>query len=71
MPSLQHTQYDYARLAVMTYPSVCTWVKQAIKDLEARDPVDAAGDAQLVADLMNSRCTEILNRGREAGERHG
>lgn len=65
MPSLQ---YDHARLAVMTDPSVRTWVKDAITELEKRDPVDAADDAQMVADLMNQRCTEMLNRDRNASE---
>lgn len=65
-------QYDHTRLAVMTDPSVRTWVKDAITELDRRDPVDAADDAQLVADLMNQRCTELLNRGRKASEiRHG
>lgn len=32
-----------------------SWLKQAIITLERRDPVDAANDAELLAELMNQR----------------
>jgi hypothetical protein len=67
MPLEELISYDDARLAVMTDPSVRTWVKSALKDLEARDPVDAADDADLVAKLMALRSTEALNRWRNGG----
>lgn len=56
--------YDHARLILMNDPSVRTWVKSAVKDLEARDPIDAADDADLLAKLMALRSTEALNRSR-------
>jgi len=68
MPLVEPISYDHARLAVMTDPSVRTWVKNALKDLEARDPVDAADDADLVAKLMALRSTEALNRWRNGGD---
>ena len=60
--------YVHARLAVMSDPSVRTWVKCALKDLEARDPIDAADDADLVAKLMALRSTEALNRSRNGAD---
>ncbi len=68
MPLEEHISYDHARLVVMTDPSVRTWVKNALKDLEARDLVDAADDADLVAKLMALRSTEALNRWRNGGD---
>ncbi len=68
MPLEKPNSYDHARLAVMTDPSVRTWVKGAVKDLEARDPIDAADDADLLAKLMALRSTEVLNRSRNGGD---
>ena len=68
MPLEKPNSYDQARLAVMTDPSVRTWVKGAVKDLEARDPIDAADDANLVAKLMALRSTETLNQWRNGGD---
>ena len=68
MPQEKPNSYDQARLAVMTDPSVRTWVKRAVKDLEARDPIDAADDADLVANLMALRSTEALNQWRNGGD---
>ncbi len=68
MPLEELTSYGHARLAVMTDPAVRTWVKSALKDLEARDPIDAADDANLVAKLMALRSTEALNQWRNGGD---
>jgi hypothetical protein len=68
MPLEKLNSYDHARLAVMTDRSVRTWVKNALKDLEERDPVDAADDADLVAKLMALRSTEALNQWRNRGD---
>lgn len=68
MPLEQPISYDQARLAVMADSSVRTWVKNALKDLDARDPVDAADDANLVAKLMALRSIEALNRWRSGGD---
>lgn len=68
MPLEKPNSYDHARLAVMTDRSVRTWVKGAVKDLEARDPIDAADDANLVAKLMALRSTEALNQWRNGGD---
>ena len=68
MPLEKPNSYDHARLAVMTDPFVRTWVKSALEDLEARDPVDAADDADLVAKLMALRSAEALNQWRNGGD---
>ena len=68
MPLEKPNSYDHARLAVMTDSSVRTWVKSAVIDLEARDPIDAADDADLVANLMALRSTEALNRSRNCAD---
>ena len=68
MPPEEFISYDHARLAVMTDPSVRAWVKSALIDLEARDPIDAADDADLVAKLMALRSTEALNQWRNEGD---
>lgn len=67
MPLEQPISYDQARLAAMADSSIRTWVKNALKDLDARDPVDAADDANLVAKLMALRSIEALNRWRSGG----
>jgi hypothetical protein len=68
MPLEEPISYDHTRLIVMTDPSVRTWVKSALIDLEARDPIDAADDADLVAKLMALRSTEALNQWRNGGD---
>ncbi len=68
MPLEEPISYDHARLIVMTDPSVRTWVKSALIDLEARDPIDVADDADLVAKLMALRSTEALNQWRNGGD---
>lgn len=36
------------------------WVKEALSTALARDPIDAAADADMVADLLNRRCDAML-----------
>lgn len=41
-------------------PSVSFWLKDAIRQLEKRDPVDAANDARLLARVFEQRVEEVL-----------
>ncbi len=43
-------------------PSVHNWVKNAIKALMDKDPVDAKYDAKLVADIMSAWCEYHLGQ---------
>lgn len=51
---------------VLLSPESSFWIKDAIRALEKRDPVDAANDARLLARLFSDRVEEILKtqRGR-------
>lgn len=48
-------------------PSVSNWLKDSLRSLVARDPVDAANDAELLSAVMVARCKVIL---RGATKRH-
>lgn len=51
----------YLRCAeILADPSVSFWLKDAIRALDARDPVDAAKDADLLAALFNGKCKALL-----------
>ncbi len=39
------------------------WLKDALRSALARDPVDAANDAEVLAQLLDRRCQEILRQG--------
>lgn len=41
-------------------PAASLWLKAALRSALARDPVDAANDAELLYDLLAHRCKEIL-----------
>lgn len=44
---------------LLANPAVSYWLKQAIHDLNGRDPLDAARDAELLAILMRKRASEM------------
>jgi len=46
-------------------PSTSYWLKEALVTLIQRDPVDAANDARILADLMQSRLEEILQHSQQ------
>jgi hypothetical protein len=48
---------------ILSDPCSSFWLKQSIERLLSRDIVDAAHDAQKLADIMQRRCTELLARG--------
>jgi hypothetical protein len=41
-------------------PSASYWLKNAIRSLAARDPVDAAKDAEILVDIMRARISELV-----------
>ena len=46
--------------AIVEDPTTSYWLKDAIKALWARDPVDAANDTELLADIMRRRAAAKL-----------
>lgn len=47
---------------VLSDPAVSFWLKEALGSALARDPVDAAIDAEVLFRLLDERCREILNQ---------
>jgi hypothetical protein len=45
--------------AICNDPSASHWLKDALTALLKRDPVDAVNDAELLADIMRSRLSEM------------
>jgi hypothetical protein len=41
-------------------PAVSAWLKNALRAALMRDPVDAANDAEVLAQLLDQRCRKIL-----------
>ena len=48
------------RAKILADPAVSGWLKAAIRALDARDPVDAAKDADLLARLFDDKCKALL-----------
>lgn len=47
---------------VLQDPAESFWLKAAVRSALDRDPVDAANDAEILAQLLDRRCQEILKR---------
>jgi hypothetical protein len=45
---------------VLRDPSASFWLKAALRSALARDPVDAANDAEVLARLLDQRCRSML-----------
>ena len=45
---------------VLEDPAASFWLKATLRSALARDPVDAANDAELLYELLAHRCEEIL-----------
>ena len=45
---------------VLADPTTSFWLCRALRGALARDPVDAANDAELLARLLDARCHEVL-----------
>ena len=49
--------------AVLQDPGASFWLRAALRSALARDPVDAANDAEVLAQLLDRRCRETLREG--------
>jgi hypothetical protein len=47
---------------VLRDPAASFWLKDALNSALARDPVDAANDAEVLAGLLDRRCRQILGQ---------
>jgi hypothetical protein len=45
---------------ILADPSASFWIKDALRSALPRDPVDAANDAQVLAQVLDARCEETL-----------
>lgn len=45
---------------VLSDPTTSLWLKAALRSALYRDPVDAANDSEILARLLERRCTQIL-----------
>jgi hypothetical protein len=48
--------------AVLADPAASHWLKNALRSAMARDPVDAANDADVLARLLDLRARKILKQ---------
>lgn len=56
------TQYIQLRDQILEDPSCSFWLKEAIGNLERRDPCDAVGDAEFLLRLANLRLDGVMGR---------
>lgn len=47
---------------IVADPAGSSWLKRALGAALTRDPVDAANDAEVLAQLLDRRCRQILNQ---------
>lgn len=47
---------------VLRDPAASSWLKDALRSALARDPVDAANDAEVLARLLDRHCRSILSQ---------
>ncbi len=55
-----YTQAPYGIDEVLRDPAASFWLKGALRSAMARDPVDAANDAEVLAALLDKRSRTIL-----------
>ena len=48
---------------VLADQAASVWLRDALRSALDRDPVDAANDAEVLAQLLDQRCQETLRRG--------
>ena len=56
----EHVRLYTRRTEILADPAISRWLKEAIRALDARDPVDAAKDADLLAALFDGKCKALL-----------
>ena len=54
------SDYPSASEIVLNSPFHSFWLLGAIRDLAARDPLDAVRDAEILCALMQQRCREVV-----------
>lgn len=47
---------------ILRDPSASAWLKNALRSSLLRDPVDAANDAEVLAQLLDRRCRMLLKQ---------
>jgi hypothetical protein len=47
---------------VLADPAASHWMKQALSSALRRDPVDAANDAEILAQLLDKHCRDVLSQ---------
>lgn len=47
--------------AVLRDPAASSWLKTSLCSALSRDPVDAANDAEVLAQLLERRCRDIFS----------
>lgn len=47
---------------MLNSPDVSGWLKEAIRDLDQHDPVDAVNEARILLNLMTLRAQHLLTR---------
>jgi hypothetical protein len=47
--------------AVLHDPAASSWLKTCLCSALSRDPVDAANDAEVLAQLLELRCRDVLS----------
>ena len=47
--------------ALLARPEVSFWLKKAIRDSLARDPVDALNDVSMLLEIAKARCREVFS----------
>lgn len=61
-------KYRHAADALIEDPGVSYWLKDAITDLEGRDPVDALKDVAVLFELEKTRVEESLSKDQDSQE---
>lgn len=56
---------------VLSDPTASYWLKEAIRACLERDPLDAAADASVLANLMESRLAARVGQGRNLPNSQG
>ena len=47
---------------VLNDPAASYWLKASLREALRRDPVDAANEAEFLAQLLRERCLELLKQ---------
>ena len=60
MPATEDNPPEIDR--ILRDPAASRWLKSALATALERDPVDAANDAEVLAELLDRRCRRILEQ---------